>query len=89
MGVNAIMFYMVEEAMDFLGSVRITGNVPCVRCGKGDECTMSGLRLMHGPDATVDSVGINTFEAQPHAMNEAHELGKKIGEALRRGKTGP
>ena len=28
MGANAIMFYMMEEGMNFLGSIKVPGNVP-------------------------------------------------------------
>ncbi len=83
MGVNAIMFYMMEEGMDFMGSVKVLGNVPCIRCGKGDECPMSGLKMIFGPDATVDTVAKHAFEDQPAALDAAKELGRKIGEALR------
>ena len=65
MGVNAVMFYMIEEGMRFIGSLKLQGNVPCVRCGHGDECHMSGIRMMHGPDATVASVGIQRFGRAP------------------------
>jgi multimeric flavodoxin WrbA len=83
MGVNAVMFYMMEEGMRFVGALKIQGNVPCVRCGFGDECKMSGLKMLYGPMATVDSVGIKTFESQPQNLDAARELGKKLAEALK------
>lgn len=82
-GVNAIRFYMMEEGMDFVGEVRVKGNVPCVTCGHGDECTMSGVKMLYGEDATVASVGINTFEEQTDALKAAVELGKSIAEKLK------
>lgn len=83
MGVKAVMFYMMEEGMRFVGALKIQGNVPCVRCGFGDECTMSGIKMMHGPMATVDSVGIKLFESQPLNLDAAKELGSKLAEALK------
>lgn len=83
MGVNAIMFYLMEEGMNFVGSVKVLGNVPCIKCGKGDECKMSGVKMMFGPDATVESVGVNRFENQPLAIQAAKELGRKIAAVLR------
>ncbi|MES0337683.1 MAG: flavodoxin family protein [Candidatus Magnetobacterium sp. LHC-1] len=82
MGENAIRFYMMEEGMNFLGSVRVQGNVPCVICGHGDECKMSAVKMLYGSEATVDSVGINKFEYQLDATSAAVGLGKKIAEAL-------
>lgn len=83
MGVNAVMFYMMEEGMDFLGDVRVQGNVPCIKCGSGDKCNMSGIAMLYGDEATVDSVGVKTFEAQPDAVAAAETLGQSIGKALR------
>lgn len=83
MGMNAIRFYMMEEGMHFAGAVKIQGNVPCIKCGSGDECKMTGITMLYGPEATVDSVGIKTFEEQPVAIDGAKELGQKIAEALK------
>lgn len=82
MGVNAIQFFMMEEGMNFVGAVTIQGNVPCVRCGNGDSCKMSGISMLYGADATVDSVGIKQFEEQPSGVAAARDLGRKIREAL-------
>src|SRR3990170_317946 len=46
MGVNAVMFYMMEEGMRFVGALKLQGNVPCIRCGFGDECKMSGIKML-------------------------------------------
>ncbi len=82
MGANAVMFYMMEEGMNFLGAAKVLGNVPCVRCGFGDKCEMSGIKMMFGPDATVDSVALNCFDEQPETVTVAKALGKQIREAL-------
>lgn len=84
MGANAIMFYMMEEGMDYQGSVKVLGNVPCVKCGHGDLCEMSAVKLIYGPDATVESAGIKAIETQSAAMKEIEALGARIGDALRR-----
>ena len=81
-GVNAIQFYMMEEGMDFVGDVRVKGNVPCIKCGHGDECPMSAVQMLYGPEATVESAGIQTFEAQPEAVEAAIRLGQTIAEYL-------
>ncbi len=83
MGINGIQFYMMEEGMNFVGAVKVQGNVPCVRCGFGDQCRVSGLKMMFGQDASVDSVGIKEFEKQPVAVDAAKELGMKIAQALK------
>lgn len=84
MGVNAVQFYMMEEGMNFVGAVKVQGNVPCVKCGSGDECKMSGIKMLYGENATVETVGINTFEDQSIAVEAATELGRKIAQALKK-----
>ncbi len=78
MGVNAIQFFAMEEGMEFAGSVVMDGNVPCVKCGLGDECAMSGIKMLYGPDATVESVGIRCFEDQETVVQGARKLGEQI-----------
>jgi multimeric flavodoxin WrbA len=82
MGVNAIKFYMMEEGMDYVGDVRINGNVPCIRCGFGDECSVSGLKMLFGPEATVASIGVQTAEEQPAVIEAAIMLGREIASRL-------
>lgn len=82
LAVNSIMYYMMEEGMNFVGSVKVLGNVPCVRCGRPD-CDMNGLKMVYGQDATIKSVGINDFEKQEHVFQASIELGKKILEVLK------
>ena len=84
MGVNAIVFCMMEEGMKFVGALKVQGNVPCIRCGFGDSCKMSGVKMLHGSTASVDSVGVKRFEEQPIAIRGAEELGRKIAEALKK-----
>ena len=86
MGVNAVMFYMMEEGMNFVGSVKILGNVPCIKCGYGNECKTSGIKMIYGNEATVQSVGVNTFEGQADALEASRKLGKKIADALKTAK---
>jgi len=81
MGQNSIMYYMMEEGMNYLGGVKVMGNVPCIRCGVGDTCEISGLKMLLGLTATVAKAGVNNFEEQP-SMEEARRLGRLITEIL-------
>ena len=74
--------WMMEEGMQNLGSMIILGNVPCIRCGHGDQCEMSGIKMLSGPDATVASVGVRSFAAQPPLLQAARELGERIRAAV-------
>lgn len=74
---------MMEEGMEFVGEVRVMGNVPCIKCVHGDKCKVSGIKMLHGPDATVFSVGVSTFEEQPETVEAAIKLGKDIADKLK------
>ncbi len=65
-----------------LGTLVIQGNVPCIRCGHGDDCPMSGIKMLHGPDASVASVGVKTFEEDSALVAAAKELAEKLREAV-------
>lgn len=82
MGVNAIKFFMLEEGMNYLGAVECLGNVPCVKCENNTECKMSGIKMIHGEEATPESVGINTFEDQYEVIERAVGLGAQVAMAL-------
>jgi len=82
MGTNAIMFYMMEEGMQYQGAVHVPGRVPCLSCGFGDPCEMSGLKLMYGPEATVASVAANCLADRPEVLAAAEALGRQIGHAV-------
>jgi hypothetical protein len=73
---------MMAEGMENLGSMVVHGNVPCIRCGRGDACQMSGIRMLFGPEATVASVGVSNFEENQSLLEKARELGEKIRRAV-------
>jgi hypothetical protein len=77
-----IDFWMMTEKMNNLGSIAQVGNPPCIRCGYGDPCPGSGVRIQ-GPDATVASVGVNCFEKDEILIEKARGLGNRIGAAVR------
>jgi len=79
---SQIAFWMMEEGMENLGSLVVQGNVPCIRCGRGDACPVSGLKMVFGPQATVESVGVSTFEEDETLLATAKELGEKIRAAV-------
>ena len=79
---SQIGFWMMEEGMTNLGTMVIQGNAPCIRCGYGDDCSFSGIKMVFGPEATVASVGVKTFEQDAALLRAAEELAKKLREAV-------
>ena len=70
------------ERMELVGQLSIQGNLPCLTCGQGDDCEMSGVQLLHGPDARTSAIGYNRVEDQEAVWAEAARLGGLIGERL-------
>lgn len=79
---SQIGFWMTEEQMVDLGSMVVLGNMPCIRCGFGDDCELSGVRMIGGADATVASVGVKSLESDCSLIEVAMELGARLREAV-------
>ena len=72
------------ERMELVGQLSIQGNLPCLTCGQGDDCEMSGVQLLYGPDARTSEIGYNRVEDQEMVWAEAARLGGLIGERLQK-----
>ena len=70
------------ERMDLIGQLTVQGNVPCLTCGEGDECEMSGLKVLYGPDAKTSDYGYSRVEDKKEVWEEAIQIGRLIGERL-------
>jgi multimeric flavodoxin WrbA len=71
------------ERMELIGQVMVKGNLPCLTCGEGDECEMSGLKRRYGPDARASDCPYVRVEDQKEVWEEAMRIGRLIGERLR------
>ncbi len=70
------------ERMDMLGQITVTGNLPCMTCGKGDECEMSGVSMIHGEGAKTSDHGYCRVEDQTEVWEKANTIGFRMGELL-------
>jgi multimeric flavodoxin WrbA len=77
-----IKTWMMMEGMTDLGSLVVLGNVPCIRCGYGDACPVSGIKVLHGPDASIDTVPVSAMEDDPKVTEAAKEIAEKIRQAV-------
>jgi multimeric flavodoxin WrbA len=73
---------MVYERMDLIGQLAVQGNLPCLTCGEGDECEMSGLKVLYGSDAKTSDYGYSRVEDQKEVWEEAIRIGRLIGERI-------
>ena len=70
------------ERMELVGQMMIEGNIPCLTCGTGDDCEMSGLRKRYGPDARSADYPYVRVEDQKEVWEEAMRIGRLIGERV-------
>jgi hypothetical protein len=73
---------MMEEEMQYVGSVVLLGNVPCIRCGKGDDCAVSGIKMLFGPEGTVAAAGVHDVDADKGVRQASEAMGRKLAAAV-------
>ena len=71
------------ERMELIGQVMVKGNLPCLTCGAGDECRMSGIKRRYGQNARSADYPYVRVEDQKEVWEEALQIGRLIGQRLR------
>ena len=71
------------ERMELVGQLTVQGNIPCLTCGEGDTCEMSGVKMLYGADAKTSDHGYSRAEDQKAVWEEAARIGRLIGERLK------
>jgi len=79
---SAIAREMVMENMKVLGTVMIRGNVPCLTCGEGSTCKMSGAKTLFGKNVKASSDLCVRVEDQPEVWKKIIKLGHKLRDRL-------
>lgn len=74
---NSIALEMRMEKMNIIGQIIVKGNVPCLTCGFGNECKMSGVPFIHGKNAKASAELCISVEDQK-VWNKLQSLGKLI-----------
>jgi hypothetical protein len=70
------------ERMEHVGTVKIKGNVPCLICGQGSTCKMSGVPILFGKGTKASSELCIDVENQTETWKKITGLGKILGERL-------
>ena len=70
------------DRMEVIGQVTIRGNVPCLTCGRGDDCEMSGVKSLHGKNAKASANNCSRVEDQKDVWNKLQSFGKILGNRL-------
>ena len=76
----------IYEGMVLAGQLQLPGNLPCVTCGRGDDCPQSGKPLLHGPDTPCDQISYARVEDRDDLWKKAQEIGGNMAKASMAGK---
>jgi len=79
---TAIETSMRMERMDVIGSIKIRGNVPCLTCGEGTNCKMSGVPVLFGKGTIASSELCVKMEDQKDVLEEISRMGKILHDRL-------
>ena len=71
------------ERMELVGQMMVKGNIPCLTCGAGEDCEMSGLIKRHGRGAKAADHPYVRVEDQKEVWGQAMRIGRLIGERVR------
>ena len=74
---------MLMERVSVVGQLKVNGSVPCLTCGNGDVCEMSGIRYLYGRDARATPEFCVRAEDQTKVWKEALRLGQDLGDRVR------
>ncbi|MHA1745548.1 MAG: flavodoxin family protein [Promethearchaeota archaeon] len=74
---------MRMEKMNLLGIVKIPGNVPCLVCGNGNICEMSGAKLLYKKGIVFSKKLCVAIENRPKVLKEIEHMGHKISVAIK------
>jgi multimeric flavodoxin WrbA len=80
--VNDIARMVRMEKMEVVGTIRIKGNVPCLTCGRGDTCGMSGVPSLFGKGAIASSDLCVRYEDQKDVQADISRLGQLLHDSI-------
>lgn len=70
--------FFLSQGIELLGTLELGGNVTCLTCGHGEVCTLSNVKRIWGPEATVTPDKFWRFEEHQDVVDAAREIGRKI-----------
>jgi len=62
---------MNMDRMEVVGQLQIQGNVPCLTCGRGNDCEMSAVPMVYGEGAEASADKCVRVEDQKEVWEEA------------------
>ncbi len=69
---------MHMENMEVVGTILVRGNLPCLTCGHGDDCKMSGIPILFGKDVKASSKLCTRVEDQKRVQKRINQIGELL-----------
>jgi len=79
---DTIAHEMAMENMKVIETILIRGNVPCLTCGRGSECKMSGVPLLFGKGTKASSDLCIRVEDQGKVQKQIDRIGEVLHDRL-------
>ena len=79
---DIIAHEMRMENMEVIETILIRGNVPCLTCGRGSECKMSGVPLLFGKGTIASSDLCIRVEDQGKVQKQINRIGEVLHDHL-------
>ncbi|GAG62635.1 unnamed protein product [marine sediment metagenome] len=79
---DTISHEMAMEKMKVIETILIRGNVPCLTCGRGSECKMSGVPLLFGKGTKASSDLCIRVEDQGDVQQKINQIGEVLHNSL-------
>ena len=79
---DSIAKEMRMENMEVVDTISIKGNLPCLTCGHGSECKMSGIPLLFGKGVKASTDLCVRFEDQKKVQRQISRVGELLNERL-------
>ncbi len=73
---------MQMENMETVDTILIRGNLPCLTCGHGSECKMSGIPFIFGKGVKASTDLCVRVEDQKKVQKQISRIGKLLNERL-------
>src|SRR5208283_1519586 len=80
--VKNIETFFLYNQIECLGSVSAQGAASCFVCGYGETCKAGAIHKFFGPGTKITPEIVPDISKQPVKLEEARELGRKLGERL-------
>jgi multimeric flavodoxin WrbA len=82
--VENIKTFFQYNRIECIGSVSAQGPASCFACGYGETCKVGAIQMFFGPGTKITPEIMPSLAKQPSKLEEARNLGKILGERLRK-----